>query len=144
MISPDLNGNLTRKVSQDLSLYLNQDLTRDLDRYLELDIAPELKQALQNLNTQLPKEYSDPEIVIQWWLENGQYWAKQLRNVMIEHRDIGHDWEFTKKQKKRLEKYLDANKLLLDCLKECLNHGYVNRIVREEIESTLFLPIDQA
>ena len=54
---------------------------------------------------------------------------------MIEHRHIGHNWQFTEGQKENLKQYLDANKLLLDCL----DNGYITRVVREEIESTLYL-----
>ena len=130
------NFNLSRYLSGDLSGYLKFNLSR----YLELDIAPEVKQALQNLKNQLPQEYSDPEIIKQWWLENGESWSNLLRNVMIKHRDIGYDWKFTEEQEKNLEQYLDANRLLLDCLE----NSYVTRDVREKIESTLFLPVEQA
>jgi predicted NACHT family NTPase len=62
----------------------------------------------------------------------------QLRAVMIEHRNIGHDWQFSKVQEKLLQQYYDANKLLIDCLNsDC----YVSREVRQEIEDTLMLPM---
>jgi predicted NACHT family NTPase len=65
-------------------------------------------------------------------------WVKEMRVVMIEHRNIGHDWQFSDSQKERLQKYYDANKLLVDCLNsDC----YVSREVRQEIEETLLLPI---
>jgi predicted NACHT family NTPase len=67
-----------------------------------------------------------------------QVWAKQLRAVITEHRNIGHDWQFNDKQNKLLQQYYDANKLLVDCLNsDC----YVSREVRQEIEETLLLPI---
>ncbi len=151
----DFSRDLNRDLSRDLSLYLslhlslylslyrdlslNRDLIHHLSRDLKFDISPELKQALHNLKMQLPKEDLELEIIGQWWLENGESWSNQLRNVMIEHRDIGHDWEFTKEQEESLEQYLNANKLLLDCLE----NGYVTRAVREEIESTLYLPVEQ-
>jgi predicted NACHT family NTPase len=65
-------------------------------------------------------------------------WVKEMRVVMIEHRNIGHDWQFSDSQKERLQQYYDANKLLVDCLNsDC----YVSREVRQEIEETLLLPI---
>lgn len=74
----------------------------------------------------------------EWWQENEQAWRNQLRAVMIEHRNIGHDWQFSDAQKERLKQYYDANKLLVDCLNsDC----YISRSVREEIEATLLLPI---
>ena len=65
-------------------------------------------------------------------------WVKAMRKVMIEHRNIGHDWQFSEEQKEKLQQYYDANKLLVDCLNsDC----YISRVVREEIEETLLLPI---
>ncbi|RCJ38379.1 hypothetical protein A6770_13615 [Nostoc minutum NIES-26] len=73
-----------------------------------------------------------------WWKANGQAWTKQLRSIMIEHRNIGHDWQFSQEQKEQLQQYYDANKLLVDCMNsEC----YVSPEVRKEIEETLLLPI---
>ncbi|MEP0832097.1 NACHT domain-containing NTPase [Microcoleus sp. AS-A8] len=65
-------------------------------------------------------------------------WVNKMRKVMIEYRNIGHDWQFSDEQKERLQQYYDANKLLVDCLNsDC----YVSRAVRQEIEETLLLPI---
>jgi hypothetical protein len=62
----------------------------------------------------------------------------RLRAVGIEHRNIGHDWQFTESQKELLQKYYSANHLLVDCLKsEC----YANRQVLQHIEDTLLLPL---
>lgn len=73
-----------------------------------------------------------------WWEKNSQAWTEQLQTVMIEHRNIGHDWQFNDEQKQLLRQYYDANQLLVDCLNsDC----YVSREVRQEIEETLLLPI---
>ncbi|MEC4817858.1 MAG: NACHT domain-containing NTPase [Scytonema sp. PMC 1069.18] len=118
-------------------LDLNLALDRDLNLALNRDLNPELKRSLQQLLDQLldPK---DIEAYKQWWQENGQAWTEQLRAVMIKHRNIGHDWQFTEPQKELLKQYYDANKLLIDCLNsDC----YVSREVRQEIEDTLLLPV---
>jgi hypothetical protein len=57
---------------------------------------------------------------------------------MIEHGNIGHDWQFTDEQKEQLQHYYHANKLLVDCLN---SDGYISRQVRQEIEETLLLPM---
>jgi predicted NACHT family NTPase len=57
---------------------------------------------------------------------------------MIDHRNIGHDWQFSDQQKQLLQQYYDANKLLVDCLNSDCD---VSREVRQEIEETLLLPI---
>ncbi|MEG3960316.1 NACHT C-terminal helical domain 2-containing protein, partial [Microcoleus sp. herbarium2] len=64
--------------------------------------------------------------------------ARELRQIIISYRNIGHDWQFSAQQKSLLRKYYDANKLLVDCLNSGCN---VSPAVRQEIEETLLLPI---
>lgn len=117
------------------------DLDRNLYLYraLDLDLEPKLKGSLQYLKEQLLKaSMENEENVQQWWQENGTAWVDQLRAVMIQYRNIGHDWQFNEVQQSLLQQYYDANKLLVDCLNsEC----YVSREVRKEIEDGLLLPI---
>jgi predicted NACHT family NTPase len=73
-----------------------------------------------------------------WWEVTGEIWKNQVRDQVIKHRNIGHDWQFSKAQTELLHQYFDANKLLVDCLNsDC----YVSREVRAEIEASLLLPI---
>jgi predicted NACHT family NTPase len=105
-----------------------------------LILEPKLGKALQELKEQLPDLDSNEWKFRQWWQANGQAWAERLRATLIEHRNIGHDWQFSDEQKKFLKQYYDANKLLVDCLKsDC----YVSREVRSHIEDTLLLPIGE-
>ncbi len=98
--------------------------------------APKLDRTLQQLQEQLPDPDKDREVLQAWWIAFGGAWTERLRAVMISHRNIGHDWEFTKQQQDKLRQYSDTNKLLVDCLNsDC----YVTRAVREEIEETLLL-----
>ncbi|MEG4342687.1 NACHT domain-containing NTPase [Microcoleus sp. A003_D6] len=101
-------------------------------------VEPELMQALEELKKQLPLPDGDKEIFRQWWQANGEVWTRQLRQIIISYRNIGHDWRFSEQQKSLLRKYYDANKLLVDCLKIGCN---VSPAVRQEIEETLLLPI---
>ncbi len=120
-----------------LDLSLSRSLDLDLSRSLSLSLDPELKNLLQKLREQLPnrQDWQESE---KWWLANGKAWCEELREVMIKHRNIGHDWQFSNEQKELLQQYYDANKLLADCLKsDC----YVSREVRQQIEDTLLLPI---
>ena len=95
-----------------------------------------LSQQLQQLRDQLLNDSNDLK---KWWKSNGQSWIEQFRQVMIEHRNIGHDWQFSESQKELLQNYHDANKLLSDCVKsEC----YANRQVLQHIEDTLLLPFE--
>ncbi|MEA5464885.1 NACHT domain-containing NTPase [Leptothoe sp. PORK10 BA2] len=133
-----LARDLARARALDLDLDLARALALALDRALARASEPALKQALHALKEQLPDFKRDVGALKQWWRENGNAWTAELRAVMIEHRNIGHDWQFSDGQRKKLEQYYEANKLLVDCLNsDC----YVTRAVREKIESTLLLPI---
>jgi hypothetical protein len=72
-----------------------------------------------------------------WWQPNKSL-IKRLRDVMIKHRNIGHNWQFSYEQKELLKQYYHANKLLVDCLNSSCN---VTPAVRSHIEDTLLLPI---
>lgn len=125
----------------DRDLALNLDLDFALDRDLDLARSPELQMMLLELKKQLSDISKNWKNTKQWWQTNGQAWIEQLRNVMIEHHNIGHDWQFNDSQKQLLQQYYDANKLLVDCLNsEC----YVSRSVRQEIEDTLLLPVNRS
>lgn len=45
-----------------------------------------------------------------------QEYADKLRVLTIKHRNIGHEWNLTKAQEARLSDYLNATRLLQDCL----------------------------
>ncbi|MGB3516881.1 MAG: hypothetical protein WBA43_10515 [Elainellaceae cyanobacterium] len=59
--------------------------------------------------------------------------------MMIEHRNIGHDWQFSDEQEDLLRQYNTANHLLVQCLKT----SYVQKETRQQIESELLLPINR-
>jgi len=74
------------------------------------------------------------------WGVNVKNWRKRLNTVMIEQRNIRHDWQFTRSQLELLSQYYSANKLLVDCLNsDCC----ISREVRQEMEDTLLLPIGE-
>jgi predicted NACHT family NTPase len=119
---------------------LDHALDHALDSTLTLTTGSiELHKLLEGMKNQLPDiSYKNHENFSTWWELNGPIWTEQLRVIAIEHRNIGHDWQFSESQGKLLHQYYDANKLLVECLNsDC----YVSREVREEIESTLLLPI---
>jgi DNA-binding CsgD family transcriptional regulator len=75
----------------------------------------------------------------QWWKANSQAWMEKLRDVLIDYRNIGYDWQFTEGQETLLQQYYDANKLLVDCLKQA--QSKVSPAVRLAIEDSLLLPV---
>jgi predicted NACHT family NTPase len=130
----DMGSVFARTTNRDRSL----ELGRAFARVLALPLKSEIKQALQELKKQLPDPGITYEISRQWWRANGQAWTEQLRAVMIKHRNIGHDWQFSERQKESLRHYYDANKLLVDCLN---NNSDVTSEVRSHLEDTLLVPI---
>jgi len=145
----DLDRARTLDLGLDLALArtlaLALDRARALDHALDRDRAlnralnrahyiPELVDQLKQLRADLPKDLNGS---LQW---NKAQWIAQLRQVMVEHRNIGHDWQFTKAQKQQLQRYHDANKFLVDLMKI---EGVVSDTVRAEIEDTLLLPWDE-
>ena len=64
-------------------------------------------------------------------------WTDELRNIMIEHRNIGHYWQFSGQQIIIIQQYYEANNLLVNCLNSsCV----VSNKVKEKIWETLLLP----
>ena len=94
---------------------------------------------LLNLWQNLPDlDNESKDIFINWWKENGENWLQQLRQLMIEYRDIGHDWQFTEEEKTIFKEYYYANQLLI----ECLNVNYSEKdCFWQEITESVFLPI---
>lgn len=111
-------------------------LALDVDR---LTKGKPIGESLQQLKNQLPDPDEDRESLKQWWQVNGQTWTLQLRTLMIQHRNIGHEWILGEAMQQRLEQYSNANKLLVDCLN---SNCQLTPIVQREIEEMLLLPID--
>ncbi|MBV7336074.1 NACHT domain-containing protein [Chloroflexi bacterium TSY] len=58
----------------------------------------------------------------------------QLRTIVIQHRDIGHEYQWEKEQSDKINVYLQLNQFLIKCLK-------VSDVSnREEIENRILLP----
>ncbi|NES06649.1 MAG: hypothetical protein F6K22_29820 [Okeania sp. SIO2F4] len=106
----------------------------------------ELKSALKKLKDELPDQNQTEEqfhpifgsYFDVWWKINRKDWANKLREVIIKHRDISHNWQFISSQIELLQKYYDANVILIECLRsDC----FLTREVRDKIEDELFLPM---
>ena len=97
-----------------------------------------IRDLLGQLKNQLPHPEEGSESVQQWWKLNGQSWVSQLRGVMIEQRNIGHEWLLSKASQLLLEQYNNANKLLVECLN---SNSQITSQVQQKIEETLLLPM---
>lgn len=116
----------------------NNTLACWIENTLNYKLKPELERTLKQLKDELPNPDQKEETFQQWWTYNRKAWAKRLKYAIIEYQDIGHDWQFSEKQRELLEDYYQANNLLVKCLN---SDGYVSREVRQEIKETLLLPI---
>jgi predicted NACHT family NTPase len=137
-------GDLDLDLDFALSLALNFNLkSLDVNCYPNLDNLlnqindAKLKEKIRVLRSQLLSKTDDDAFHL-WEDINDADFKSKLRQLMIKHRNIGHDWQFTDEQKAKLQEYYDANLLLAQCLNsEC----YLSRETREEIEATMLLPI---
>ncbi|MBD2318267.1 NACHT domain-containing protein [Phormidium tenue] len=136
-LSLNLNNNIFSEIFFEIEFYLKLAHEIALELSCKANIADtELQQLVQTVKDELPSPINDLKIYLQWWQTNGREWVQKFRHVCIKHRNIGHDWQFTKEQVELLKKYYAANLLLV----ECMNRSYVSKQVREEIESTMLLP----
>ena len=90
------------------------------------------------LSDESKEEFNKSQAIFEkWWKVNGQIWIDNFRDILVKARNIGHNWEFTADQKKTLQQYYDANKLLVDCLKL----SKISPESRRSIENSMFLPL---
>jgi predicted NACHT family NTPase len=93
--------------------------------------------SLQQLREQLPPPNQNQERLQIWWQENYSNWVAQVRETIAHYRNIHHPWQFTPEQQQVLQRYYDANQLLIDCLN---SNCEVTAAIRQDIEATLLLP----
>ncbi|WP_228058648.1 NACHT C-terminal helical domain 2-containing protein [Nostoc sp. LEGE 06077] len=96
-----------------------------------------LSKSLQKLSDQLPNSHQNQARFRLWMQTSYTAWAEQLRTTVMNYRNINHQWQFSPEQVQVLQRYYDANQLLLDCLH---SNCEVTAAIRQEIEATLLLP----
>ena len=99
-----------------------------------------LHQSLQHLEDQLPDPDFNRAVFQSWYQTNHLAWNERLKNAIALHRNIQSDWHFSPEQQEILQRYYDANKLLLDCLN---SNCEITAGVRQEIEAALLLPLKE-
>jgi hypothetical protein len=138
-----VNNSMETEVDIDytINLALNLDLALYFINHPVLELActlePELYKGLQFLRQKFPDPSKDRDKFAKWWQAKGLDWSKKLRNLIVQHRKISQEWQFSENQIKLLRTYHDANKLLIECLN---NAEYVSPLVKNQIESTLLSP----
>ncbi|WP_424096272.1 NACHT domain-containing protein [Moorena producens] len=146
----ELGSELALDLALDHALAVAQAMTPELvyDRlsalYLALDLnhltgIESIGDYLEKLKNQLPDlDDDDRDSIQEWWQSHGSEWVSQLRALMIEHRNMGNQWDLTKTSQDWLEQYSRANHLLVECLN---SNCQLSLTVRKEIEDTLLLPL---
>jgi predicted NACHT family NTPase len=136
---PELEHDLDLDLNHDLVLYTARKSELELHVSIFIDIAPNLKNRIQVLHNQLPQNFSENRENFKIWCsEYGAQWMRDMHTVMDEISDFTRSWRFNNEQTHLLQKYYDANLLLVECLNsDC----YISRPIRQEIEDTLLLPI---
>ncbi|MEP0820817.1 NACHT domain-containing NTPase [Trichocoleus sp. FACHB-46] len=129
---------LSAAASSNLFLDHAHALAVALTASLSYDLESKLRRSLQKISDQLPNCDETEENLKQWWIVNGQKWTQRFRTLIVEHRNIGHHWQFTQHQNNLLHRYHDANLLVLRGLKRAF---HITPLIRQKIEEALLLPI---
>jgi adenylate kinase family enzyme len=138
LFSLDDNINIDININFDLHLFHALGGVNDRDFCQNFDWEHQLQQALDQI---LNGFQGNQEQSMQWWETNGKQWTAELYQVMITYCNIGQDWQVTDQERQLLQQYYDANLLLVQLLNsDCC---YVSRHVRESIEETLLLPMEE-
>ena len=132
-------------IQQILALSFALNLEKLLERELELGSQQTLSssnfnKSFQQLKEQLPDLGNGRNYVLQWWKTQGQIWGSQFRSILIEHRQIGYDWQLTPVQLDKLKQYYKANQLLVDCLNSDCRYSAA---MQTKIEAMLLLDADE-
>jgi hypothetical protein len=122
-------------------------LNLELDKALYFNISLHsvencnLIRSIQQLKNQLPTTNEELQKLREWWTGKGCQWLYELRDWIIEHRQIAHHLYLYDCNVETAHHYCDINKLLI----ECLNRGtQVPDELRSHIEDNLFLPLDSS
>ncbi|WP_242062950.1 NACHT C-terminal helical domain 2-containing protein [Nostoc sp. FACHB-145] len=108
-----------------------------LSNILSIVLDAGLHKSLQQLQEQLPNPNQNQERFQVWWQAHSSAWIEQLKMTIANYRNINQHWQFSQQQQQVLQRYYDANQLLLDCLNSNCD---VTAAIRQEIEATLLLP----
>ncbi len=131
--------NLLRELAMDNSqefAYINA-CNEAINNILVMVLDAGFYKSLQQLKDLLPPASQSREQFQDWWQEHYSTWVEQLRTTIVNYRNTSRTWQFSPEQEQVLQRYYDANQLLLDCLH---SNCEVTAATRQEIEATLLLP----
>lgn len=112
-------------------------LTQKVASLRKLLFDQKLISRLEDLINRLPGDSNNKKDFYHWYMVNKTAWFGDLNTLIAECGTISN-LHLCEEQIKKLKKYYNANKLLIDCL----NYSRVsNGEIRVEIEETLLLPL---
>ena len=111
---------LAEKLSQQATLEELLELGFALDLEKKYQIDPQLNQEFQRLKNELFSQASNGDKLLDWWGENAPEWISQLRELIIEYRSIGQDWQLNPQEKQILQQYYDNSLFLKTCIDRIL------------------------
>lgn len=111
----------------------NRSIQKSLNRILEFEniLNPILVSELSNIQVNLCLQKNET---------NNDKWVGNLRELVIEHQNICHHWNFSREQQEKLLFYLQANKFIYELI--CIK-GAVNDELYNDLENSLLLPWDE-
>lgn len=117
-------------------------LLENLEGLKIYEIETDLRETLKEFEISLPYFSLETwEDFKEWTLTHGKNWANKLREALVTHRDIRHDIaDLEDFQWALLQKYHDANQLLVECLNISYASHKVDWKTKKVIEETLLLP----
>jgi len=134
------SGNLEFELHCDEVDNIALSIEQDFESILDFIVDPKLKRVLQNTIKSLPSIHHIWDTPYQeWWQLNGKLWTTKLRQIFLNNFDMGHDWQFSNKEKEILKQYYEANEFIVKCINKCI----LSDVIYQEIADTLFLPISE-
>lgn len=149
-LDPDLDVDLILDRALELALMLNRIFDLDLHHHYAGILAMNLSRALDFNLADLHNHIQRQKKVLRdainlgqkelkkWWDTNGNAWTQELRQAIINHRNTGYDWQFSRDQIQLRNQYYEGNRFLVTCLK---SGCYLSKSVRQKIEDEILLPM---
>ena len=113
---------LAEQLSQQATLEELLELGFALDLENKYKIDTRLNQEFQRLKNELFSQASNSEQLLSWWENNASQWINQLRELIIEYRSIGQDWQFNQEEKNILQQYYHNSLFLKTCIDRITNN----------------------
>ncbi|MFM7191834.1 MAG: NACHT C-terminal helical domain 2-containing protein, partial [Microcystaceae cyanobacterium] len=104
-------------------------------------LEPDFSANWNTLIHQLPAVELPPQTIIQWWQNQGKNWLETLRQLLIQYRHLGQDWQINNEQLQARYAYYQNTYFWVKCLQ---SDGAIAAEFRQNFAAQLLLPPDPA